>query len=119
MFVVTNEQMKILASEMARSFAKRMAGYLREYFPPQTKELSDAEMGKLVDRGVAQAARYGVVDEEDVQHYLEYMMRFGRNFDQDPALDWAGSILRAKDVDGARKMRRIANRLRLMDEGLL
>ncbi len=119
MFVITREQMKLLGAEMEKAFTRRMVEYLRSFFPPQTKEMSDNELRKMVEAATDRAASYGIAEEEDVQRYLELMMRLGRNFDQDPAFGWAGSALRAKDIDGARKMRRIANHLRMMDEGLL
>lgn len=119
MFVVTDKQMKILGAEMERAFTRRMVEYLRQYFPPQTKGMTDAELKKMVEAATARAAGYGITAEEDVQKFLELMMRFGKNFDQDPAVGWAGTILRPKDIDGARKMRRLANRIRMMDEGLV
>ncbi len=119
MFTVTNEQMKLLSAYMERSFHKKMRVHLRAAYAEKTKGMADKELDKLIEEGIAKARGYSVVNEEDIQRYLEYMMKFGRAFDAQPSTSWAGDLLRPKNIDGARKMRRLANKIRLMEEGLL
>lgn len=119
MLIITDEQMKILSAYMERSFQKRMIEHLRKSYEEKTKGMTDKELNKVVEEGIAKAKGYSVTEEEDIQRYLEYMMKFGKAFDTHPSTSWAGDILRPKHIDGARKMRRIANRIRLMEEGLM
>ncbi len=118
MFVIRKEQMKVLSEYIAKAFHDRMARHLRKVFPDKTAKLSDAELRKVIEDAIPLAENYGVVKEDDVEKFLEYTMRFGKNFAEQPSYAWAGSILRPNDVDGSRKMRRIANRIQKIDGGL-
>ncbi len=117
MFVIRREQMKILSDYMTREFQKTMATHLRKKYPVQTLSLNDAELLKWISDATAKAGSYGIVSEEDVGAYLEYSMRFGKQFTEDPNYAWAGAILRQADIDGSRKMRRLANKFQKIDEG--
>lgn len=77
----------------APTFRAAMRGHLRSCFREECGALDDDALDELVDHGVAKGARYGVLARRDVCLLIDLMCTFGRDFDLDPALPWAGRIL--------------------------
>ena len=96
-----------LSEYMLRQFETRMAAHLRAAFPAATQAMPDPELRAAIRTGMAEAAAYDVVVEEDIQRYLGYMMIYGRDFDRRADTSWAGDILRIENLDGSLKMDRI------------
>lgn len=57
--------------------------------------------------GVARALQYGVQLERDVEFFVDCMLIFHPNFDDDDRTPWAGETLRNEELDGTQKMDRI------------
>src|SRR5262245_52446241 len=111
MFRIRKEQMDALARHLEESFALRMVRHLLDDFPVQVAalELQEKDLPPLVRRGMANAERYGVVYEEDVERYIECLVLLGPDFDQDPRYPWAAEILNKKELSGRAKMDQVAD----------
>jgi hypothetical protein len=107
MFVIRQEQMDALSRQLLRSFVVRMLLQLKTAFPERTKGLTDDELRERIEAGIERAAKYGVTDEADVERYLEYVVRYGPDFDTNKKTFWAGQILREQSLSGTKKMNRI------------
>jgi len=103
---------------MLEQFEDETVLHLRSAFPQKTEASSEQELRALVRKGIARADGYGVLLVDDVQHYLEYMVDYGEDFDRDPAVSWAGEILRTEGIDGTEKMDRLDDQVELEQEGL-
>jgi len=119
MFVIRNEQLKILEEYIRGEFIDRVAAGLRKNFTRQTAGMDDQSLRKFIEGGIVKASGYGISEEEDVEKYVGLMCTHGADFDTNPKTSWAGEILRPKDTDGIRKMRRLLKRTLLMKEGFL
>lgn len=107
MVKIRKTQMKMLSEYTLRQFDHRMAVHLRTTFPKQTEDLPEAQLQVRIRTGVAQAAQYDVIIEDDVRRYLEYMTMYSVDFDTNPRSAWAGEILRMQNLSGGEKMDRI------------
>jgi hypothetical protein len=102
--VVRREQMQVLEAYALEQFVTRMAARLRELFPCETAALSPPALQTLIREGVEKAESHAVTDESDVERYLEYVVRYGADFDSAEKIAWAGAVLRRSDLSGAQKM---------------
>lgn len=110
---IRKDQQAALARDRERAYIDRTARRLRESFPAEVERrgLDDGALRALAGRGVDEGRRHGVVNEGDVDRYVEALLLLGPEFASDPALPWAAAILRAPDLDGEAKMDRIDDHL--------
>ena len=94
--------MDALAEEMAAGFSERMAEYLRTAFPEWSAGMGVRELRSFVKHGVARATEYGFGTELDAARYILAMRELGMRFDEDPAMPWAGDLLRRPMPPGER-----------------
>ena len=105
MLVIREQQMRVLGAEMRRRFIEKMARHLRSITPQTT--ISDADLITLIERGIQQAATFGLTAESHVARFLEYVMAYGPEFGTDAKTAWAGAILRTPGVSHSWKLNRI------------
>jgi len=86
--VVRGEQMHALELSL---FENWVADHLRRFFPAQCEQLGSDGLGELIRYGIARAQAHGFKANPDVCRFLDIMLVFGREFDQD--LLWAREIL--------------------------
>jgi hypothetical protein len=101
------ELLQTLEADVRERFARRLAAHLRQLFPDDLVRLDEPALLELVHAAIAKASSYGVVIEYDVARFAEYAVFYGRSFDADPMVDWAGEILRDPSISGTEKMERI------------
>ncbi len=77
----------------------QLCDHLQRHLPDRCAELGQRETRRLVDLGMDRAAAHGLTMEQDVSSYINLMFVLGRDFDSDPALAWAGKILRDPQVE--------------------
>jgi hypothetical protein len=106
MLRIRREQMQILGAAMQRSFELRMLAEFRADARPVAENMSDDEVLRTITLGIEAASQYGIVNEPDVQRYLEYMFIYGAEFDTDPEKERLAEIL-LSDIVGNKKMDRI------------
>jgi hypothetical protein len=116
MLVIRDEQMEALRQYMLRSFQNRMVSHLRTDFPEETSEMSDEELQTLVQTGMDKAESYGIVYEDDIQRFLDYMLIHGPDFDQDDSHPEVQAILRDEEMDGEEKMDEIDSHYSMSEE---
>lgn len=109
MLVIRQEQFDALSAGLLEQFEDRMVADLRNDFPNQTAATPEAPLRVQVRAGIEKARTYGVVDEFDIERYLQCMVLHGQDFDVTPRTAWAGEILRTPGLPGDKKMDQINN----------
>ena len=106
---VREEQLQALAADHEEAFVQQMVSHLNDDFKEQlTKQgLKSDQIEPLVRLGISRAKKYDVVLKSDVWLYIECMVLFSPDFDENPDTSWAGEILRRSDIDGSQKMSEI------------
>lgn len=107
MLIISDEQMKMFDEYMKEQFVEKVAVYIRETFPEETKKLNKNELLDLVRSGWIRAKEYGLAAEWDVCRFIQYKIRLSPDFDANPEMGWAGEILVDPDFSGKEKMDRI------------
>ena len=106
---VREEQLQALAADRERAFVRQMVSHLNADFKEHlTKQgLKSEQVEPLVRLGISRAKAYDVVLRSDVWLFIECMVLFSPDFDENPDTAWAGKILRREDIDGTAKMGQI------------
>ncbi len=104
MLIIRKEQMEALSREMFKLFETRMVLHLQATFPEKTRDVPQEALRALVRIGADKAEKYGVVVEIDVMQFIEFMMKWGRDFDLDPAREQVQKILSNTAFNGHVKM---------------
>jgi hypothetical protein len=103
MLRIRKEQMDAFKEYMLKQFEDKMVIHLNKYFAGPCGELGEEGVREAIHHGVNQAETYGIVVEYDVSRYINLMFTFGRDFDKDPTLSWAASILNDQNLLGRRQ----------------
>jgi len=82
---------------LAANFEVRVLKHLNRCFPRECASLEEPALTQLVRNSVRRADHYGFVNERDVCKYVDLALLFGSDFDTDPKLDWAQTILGSPD----------------------
>ena len=104
---IRQEQMGVLSLASLRRFAGRMVEILPTRFPKEVEERHLQERQHLeaaILEGIQRAKGHGVLNEADVERFLECAIIFGPEFDEDAGIPWAQEILTRKNLDGEQKM---------------
>jgi hypothetical protein len=96
MFTIRKEQMAALTKVEVRTVEDRTLDHIRKTFPLKFGALGEEKTREIIQYGVKHVAKYGFKGDPDVTKYIEVMVLFGRDFDADPQLPWAGAILRKR-----------------------
>ena len=109
MLRIRPEQMKVLDDDMLRKFEDKMVVHLNKFFHERCAKLGKDGTREAILYAIERAASYEIVSERDVCIYIDIMFEFGRDFDKDPKLPWAGKILNDKVLTGkpAEKVNRL------------
>jgi hypothetical protein len=78
-------------------------------FPDHELTSDEANLRSMIRKGISLAASYDVDFEDDIRHYLDYMVTLSPDFDTNPATSWAGKILRRNALTASQKLREIDN----------
>jgi len=111
MLHIRPEQMDALSDYMLWRFKGRMVTHLRKTHSKKLQKVPDGELKAMVETGIERAKKYDVINEGDVQLFIECMVILGPGFDCDKNFPWAGDILSRKDIDGQVKMAQISEYL--------
>lgn len=117
MLTIRKEQMAVFREPAINDYVKRTVVHLNERFREQCEALGEAKVRETVKYGVQRSASYGVTTEGDVRRYIDLMLMFGPDFDQDPELPWAASILNNKAlINPTTKVDRIYQEVKEQEE---
>ncbi len=103
MLIIRKQQMEVFSQIMLDRFADQATKSLKSNFDTLTNKIPDPELHTMVHAGITRARTYGITYEKDVLQYLEYLIRFGADFDTDPTFSGIHEILK-KEVDGTMKI---------------
>lgn len=104
MLTIRQEQIKIFSQLEVEKFEEWMLIHFREFFPAQCRAAHESQLRQIIRSGIEGAAAYQITVRRDVCKYIDLMIVFGRDFDTDKRLPWAGKIL-ASGGSAAQKMR--------------
>jgi hypothetical protein len=93
MLIIRSEQMRVFEAEAAKDFVGATLVHLRRCFPVDCERLGEAQTRKVIQEGIARAARRGIDVRNDVRQYISVMFALGSGFSEDPQLPWAGEAL--------------------------
>ncbi len=95
MLLIRAAQMDALFEGMLE---RRIAGHLREFCPDRCADLGEG-LDALVREGIVKGRSYGLERADHLCQMAALVLLFGRHFDQDPLLPWAGEILRDPSIE--------------------
>jgi hypothetical protein len=98
MLTIRKEQLAAFSPLGKQAFEDRMIVHLKKVFPEQCESLGEPKLRESIQYGTQRAASYKITSERDVCKYLDLMIFFGRDFDKDPNLPWAQSILQNQAI---------------------
>src|SRR5262245_26899074 len=91
-----------------RLFVDRLTTRLRADFAHElAARQMDAQLERFVRIWIDEAAQFGVVNEPDVELFVQCKAIFGPGFGDETESSWAASILRHPHFDGEAKMDQI------------
>ena len=93
MLTIRKEQLVAFGPLGKKAFEDRMIAHLKKVFPEKFESLGEPKIREAIQYGTQRAASYRIISERDVCKYIDLMLLYGRDFDKDPALPWAQSIL--------------------------
>jgi hypothetical protein len=98
MLTIRKEQMAVFGPLGQKAFEDRMLVHLKKVFPEQSETLGEPKLRETIQYGTQRAAAYKIISERDVCKYIDLMIFYGRDFDKDPNLPWAQTILQNKAI---------------------
>lgn len=98
MLKIRKEQLAVFGPLGKRAFEDRMLAHLKRVLPAQCGAMGASNLRELIQYGTHRAAAYRITSERDVCKYIDLMILYGRDFDKDPALPWASSMLQNQAI---------------------
>jgi hypothetical protein len=98
MLTLRKEQISVFGPLGKKAFEDRMLAHLKKVFPEQSKSLDEPKLRETIQYGLQRAAAYGITSERDVCKYIDLIILHGRDFDKDPNLPWAQSVLQNQAI---------------------
>jgi hypothetical protein len=99
MLTLRKEQLAAFGPLGKKVFEDRVLTHLNKIFPEQTKSLAEPKLRETIQYGTQRAASYRITSERDVCKYIDLMLLYGRDFDKDPNLPWAQSVLQNRAIN--------------------
>jgi hypothetical protein len=93
MLTIRKEQLEVFGPLGKNAFENRMIAHLKSVFPDKSEVLGEPKLRETIQYGTQRAAAYRIISERDVCKYIDLMILYGRDFDKDPNLPWAQSVL--------------------------
>ena len=106
LMIIRQEQLRVFADKFQSHFLARMVTHLRVAFPQElaNRGLSkDEDICNLVLRGLEVSQQYEVINEGDVERYVECMLILGPQFDTDERFPEVKEILSRRTSMANRK----------------
>jgi hypothetical protein len=104
MLIIRKGQMDVFEKHMIDAFNNRMVSHLRNTYPEETSVIPDEDLSAMVKSGSEKAESYGIVEDDDIQRFLGYMLTYGSDFDTDSAHPEVQEILADARLDGEEKI---------------
>jgi hypothetical protein len=98
MLRIRKEQLAVFGPLGKKAFEDRVIAHIQKIFPEQSESLGEPKLRETIQYGTQRAAAYKIISERDVCKYIDLMILYGRDFDKDPKLPWAQSILQNQAI---------------------
>lgn len=98
MLTIRNDQIDELNQLADRRFESEMVDHLKEFAPELSQILGEPAIRQVIRIGIKRADSYGLTNRGPTRFYIELMFALGSDFDTDPQLPWARSILTNKSI---------------------
>lgn len=98
MLTLRPEQVAKFDEVAQKRFEDWMVLHIRECFPDDSKEHSEANIRQLIRYGIKRGASYVIESGPDLCKYIDIMVMYGRDFDLDPELEWPQEILSDREL---------------------
>jgi hypothetical protein len=108
---IRHEQMAMFAKCARETFITTQVKRLRSIFSKETEALDSVALKSLIEDAFDCANSYGVVNEQDLELFLDCTLLLARDFDRDPQFPWAGRSLNDANMTGTEKMSLIHSHL--------
>ena len=108
---ITGRQFAAFEAQELKRFRDEVTRMLRTNLPNEFGRKSDAEIGSMIDWGIAKAKRYDIVLEPDVARFIELVGPLGQNFDTNPKTAWVDNTLRRTHLTTSDRFRLVLERL--------
>ena len=92
-----NEQIDAFSRSREIAYEDSLISHIRDFFPDRFQTAGETNVRELIRYGIMRSRSYGIVTERDVCKYIDLMIVFGRDFDQECV--WAQEILTDEDAD--------------------
>ena len=96
--IIRLPQLEALQEAAAQTFCERLQAHLREHFPERCDELEGSSLADLVEESLGRAPLYGFESEQDICNFAALLLTLGNDFDSNPSIPWAGSILNDRSI---------------------
>jgi hypothetical protein len=113
MITLGKKQMMAFSEQRLHSFVKRMVYLLQHEFIKEINvlKLNNNDLEIMVFQGIMTAEKYHIIQEYDLELYLQCMLLLNPKFDNDFNFPWATTILNNNSLSGNQKMDQINNYL--------
>lgn len=98
MLVIRKEQMAVLEEYAQQGFERELVEHVKDFAPKHSAAIGDEAVREVVRLGIERSGNYGFSNRGPVRFYVEMMCMFGSDFDTDPQLPWAESVLKNEAV---------------------
>jgi hypothetical protein len=116
MLTIRKEQLAVFGPLGKKAFEDRVVVHIKKIFPEQFQSLGEPKLRETIEYGTQRAAAYRITSERDVCKYIDLMILYGREFDKDPKLPWAQSILQNQAIkDPSIKINRLFHSAKCQD----
>jgi len=93
------------------AFARKTMAFLETKYPEWAASQSLESRQELLIRGMKQAAKHQMQSPKEVAAFLEYLVKFGEDFEDNPKHDWARKILKVRNISGFEKISRLQKKM--------
>jgi hypothetical protein len=100
MLTIRMKQMNVFTDLSLKRYETSMVVHLNKYFSEECDALGEERTRHAIRYALKRAESYEIVSERDVCIYTDLMFAFGKDFDKDPQLPWAGTILNEESLKG-------------------
>jgi hypothetical protein len=108
MLIIREAQLGVFREDAIQQLTEQLAADLQRGLPAHVQALGEQGTREAIRGGIDRAGTYGIITREGVSGYVKLMFLFGRDFDADPGLGWAGQVLNDASLpDEGERMRRL------------
>lgn len=93
--VIRSAQTEAFSDTAGEQFENRVLAHLNRCFGEECRAMGEPAVRERIRYGIKRASEYQITAERDVCKYIDLMMAFGRDFDQDA---WAASVLKDRGL---------------------